>query len=361
MKKIFLQKITQYNTESYIGKIDPRELVRIAEEIEMGEVQDAQRPLNPQRVKSISTYVGEKGILPNTLTIATKDKRMAIKYDDELKLYYIDFPETNAEYDSYKDSIFVMDGQHRLYSFKQERCLLTDETIYEIGFTLYETPSLDEKRKIFISCNEKQEKVSGNLLMWFREKLNMLSEDEKKYYYIVTKLNNSYPLSGHIIMSAEKIKNGVKANEIMKAMDKAKIDSITNKGNKLDDDTMTKLICSYLSAWEDVVGFSFTNSSQKEAGAAIKMSGLKYMLMLLPDFCNKAITEGKIANKAFFENNIARLISAFGVTKEEFFICEEHKLYFREKSNTEFFAEQSKAKIIQMDAGDVDIFTAYYS
>ena len=70
MKKIYLQKITQYGTECYIGKIDPRSLVRVAEKIEMSAVQDAQRPLNEKRVKSIANYVdGDKGILPNTLTI----------------------------------------------------------------------------------------------------------------------------------------------------------------------------------------------------------------------------------------------------------------------------------------------------
>ena len=46
MKKIYLQKIIQNGTECYIGKIDPRNLVRVAEKIEMSAVQDAQRPLN---------------------------------------------------------------------------------------------------------------------------------------------------------------------------------------------------------------------------------------------------------------------------------------------------------------------------
>ena len=51
MKKIYLQKIIQYGTECYIGKIDPRNLVRVAEKIEMSAVQDAQRPLNEKGSK----------------------------------------------------------------------------------------------------------------------------------------------------------------------------------------------------------------------------------------------------------------------------------------------------------------------
>ena len=46
MRKIFLQKITQHENICYIGKIDPRQLAKVAVKIEMGEVQDAQRPLS---------------------------------------------------------------------------------------------------------------------------------------------------------------------------------------------------------------------------------------------------------------------------------------------------------------------------
>lgn len=354
MKKIYLQKILQHGTECYIGRIDPRKLVRVAEQIEMSEVQDAQRPLNEKRVKSIANYVHEdKGILPNTLTIATKDQKFEVHNCDELSgLFYIDFPDTESEYKKFENTIDVMDGQHRLYSFRKDICTLPDSVPYEMGFTLYVLPSLDERRRIFISCNEKQEKVSGNLLMWFRGKLNMLSNDEKKYYGLVIKLSHEYPLSGHIIMSAEKIKNGVKASEVVKALDKAKVENITVGDQKLSDDDMAKLICTYLSAWEKVVGFTFSASSQKEAGAAVKMAGLKYMLMLLPDFWAKAITTQTKFDRKYAESTIAKFIASFGVTKDEFFTCDLHKLYFREKTNTEAFAEQGKIKLQQMDSGN---------
>ena len=161
MRRVYLQKITQHGVTSYCGKIDPRILVRIATRIEMSTTQTAQRPLNEKRVKEIASYVNEDmGILPNTLTIATKNNNIVIKktdFDDEL--YYCDFPDKENEYDSYVDSIDVMDGQHRLYSFLPEIILLNANQPYEIGFTLFDKPSLQLRRRIFISCNEKQEKV----------------------------------------------------------------------------------------------------------------------------------------------------------------------------------------------------------
>ena len=166
MKRIYLQKITQYGSVSYIGKIDPRELIKVAKKVEMSATQDAQRPLNEKRVKDIAKYVcDESGILPNTLTLATSDSRLSIKkLEGSLNLYYIDFPSEADEYTSYANSIDVMDGQHRLYSFASDIRLLSDDVEYEIGFTIYEKPTLSEKRKIFISCNEKQEKVSIGIL-----------------------------------------------------------------------------------------------------------------------------------------------------------------------------------------------------
>ena len=63
MKRVYLQKITQYGSISYIGKIDPRELIKVAKKVEMSTTQDAQRPLNEKRVKSIAKYVSEENAL----------------------------------------------------------------------------------------------------------------------------------------------------------------------------------------------------------------------------------------------------------------------------------------------------------
>ena len=86
MKTLFLQKIIQHSIECYIGKTDPRHLVKVATKIEMSATQDAQRPLSEKRVKDIAKYVSEEqGILPNTLTLATKDDRLDVILIDEEK------------------------------------------------------------------------------------------------------------------------------------------------------------------------------------------------------------------------------------------------------------------------------------
>ncbi len=353
MKTIYLQKIKQHNTDCYIGKIDPRELVRVATKIDMSATQDAQRPLSEKRTKDIASYVSNNGILPNTLTIATKDTKFTITdVNGNSGLYSMEFPETDSEYEYYKDTIDVMDGQHRLYSFLPEIRLLNEDDKFEIGFTLYIRPTLTERRSIFVSCNEKQEKVSGNLLMWFKKQLGMLNNEEEMFFDVVSELANEYPLKGHVITSAEKIKNGVKAKEIMAALKQSKIQDMAIQGSPLNDNQKVKVIIVYLTSWENVVGFNFVNSTKKDAGAAITMAGLKYMLLLLPTIWDRAISLRKSFDSSFIEDTIKKFISMLGVTREEFFTCDENKMSFRDRTATDAFANKSITMIKGMGAED---------
>lgn len=360
MKRLLLQKISQYGSICYVGKIDPRDLVRVATKIEMGAIQDAQRPLNANRVKSIAKYVGdEQGVLPNTLTLATNDSMFTVhKLPDLDQIYYMDFPSEEDEFERFKNTIDVMDGQHRLYSFDSDNRLLPDDATYEIGFTLYIKPTLNERRRIFVSCNEKQEKVSGNLLMWFKAKLNMLSNDEKMFYSLVSKLNNEYPLKDRIILGAEKIKNGIKAKELIKVLDKAKIKTLMIGENYLSDEQLIKVICIYLSAWENVVGFRFS-APAKTDGAAVKIAGLRFMIAMLPAVWDRALSLRRVFDEAFVEETVKKLISAFGVVREEFFVCDDHKMFFRERSATEQFAEECTTKIRLMGAEDFNPLSSF--
>ena len=66
MKKMYLIKNQQYGVTSYVGSIDPRVLVRLADQsIEIGQVQEDQRPLDKKHIqnledaKNVDTINGE--------------------------------------------------------------------------------------------------------------------------------------------------------------------------------------------------------------------------------------------------------------------------------------------------------------
>lgn len=347
MKKILLLKIVQYGYVCYIGAMDPRKLVKTAAEVKMSETQDAQRPLSEKRVKDIARYVDtNKGMLPNTLTIATKDNRLSVNpYPNVEGLFYMDFPETEEEFVKYKDAADVMDGQHRLYSFLPDIRTLSDNSQYEIGFTIYIMPTLNERRQIFVSCNEKQEKVSGNLLMWFREKLHMLSESEKNYYSLISNLNLNYPLQNRIIMSAERISRGFKADQMMDALKAAHIQDLAIGDTSLTEEQKVKVISLYLTAWENVCDFKFASSTAKTAGAAIKMAGLRFMLLLLQATWERAINLRRSFDLTFVEETLKQLIATYGVERELFFTYEEHKLWFRDRTAIIYAANIASNKI----------------
>lgn len=356
MKKIYLQKITQYNTVCYIGKMDPRILVRIATKVEAGEMQDAQRPLMLKKLKEIAKYTSTiNGILPNTLTVATKDTRLKIqKSDIDDELYFMEFPENENEYENFNDAIDVLDGQHRLYSFLNEYCSMDEDIEYELGFCLYVTPTLDEERRIFISCNEKQQPVNSNLLLWFRDKLNMLTDDEKELFTLVTKLNTSYPLKGHIIMGAENVKYGVKSKQVIQAIKKAGITELQYNKNSLTEDQVVKVVNAYLVAWENIAGFKFTETAPqlvKKAGPAVKMAGLKYMLYLLPTFWDLSISKEKPFSTEFVETILKNFMTELGVLRSDFFINDDINVCFRDGSGVDKFSKKSISIIKNLDTG----------
>lgn len=351
MQRVYLQKIIQHGNECYIGKIDPRILVRIAKKIEMSETQDAQRPLNEKRVKEIAKYVNENGIIPSTLTIATSDGTIAIKGCEEIPgMYYADFPSLESEFDGYLNAIDVMDGQHRLYSFLPDIRLIADTEKYEVGFTLYDKPLLNQRRKIFVSCNEKQEKVNPNLLLWFKQQLGMLTDEEKAYFSIVAQLADEFPLKGHIIMSAEKKKNGVKAKEVIADLKHVKLLELSFDGTPLSEDDLIKILRTYLCAWQSVVGFDFATSSVKEAGVAVKMAGLKYMIYVLPAVWDYSIQCKEKFTQNFVSDVIRKIIDQYAVLHTEFFKNKELNAYFRDRTMITKFADETVDKIKKLDS-----------
>lgn len=355
MKTIILQKIVQHGKECYIGKADPRDLVRIAKNIGMSEIQDAQRPLSETKVKDIAKYVdSSEGILPNTITIATKDDRIKVIYDEENQRLYTEIPSDESEFPGYDDAIDVMDGQHRLYSFRSDIRKINDNELFEIGFIMYITPSLAERQAIFITCNEKQDKVNSNLLMFFREQLGLISQAEKEDFDLVNQLSNTYPLKGKIIMSAEKITNGFKANQVIDAFRAARVNSITKKQKPLSMNEKVSVITTYLKAWETVVGFSFTKSSAKTAGPAIKMAGFRYMMFLLKPIWDRAIASHQKFDQNYVETTIKRIITQYGVTYDQFFKCKEHALWFRDRTAIASAANTTIEIINQLDSEDFD-------
>ncbi|MDO4978732.1 MAG: DGQHR domain-containing protein [Candidatus Saccharibacteria bacterium] len=312
MKKVYLLKVVQHDKESFLGTLSARELVRLATRQELNQTQEAQRPIEPKRLSKIAEFVSEGGTISTSIVIGTKnvDILSVHKVEDAPipNLYYMDFPETEEEYERCKDAFDIMDGQHRLFSFLDDQIKIDDSVDYDLTFNMYVMPDLRLRRLIFKNTNEEQKQVASNLLLWFRKQLNMLSDKEKTYHGVVELLNseNSSPLKGRIIMGAEKVPGGFKAEQLINIFAKVKIKSIN--GSELDDEKTFKLISEYLRGWEKAVGVRISERD-RELAPFSKISGLRFMMIMLPAFYNEALANHMSMDREFVSKTINTLFA----------------------------------------------------
>lgn len=358
MKKVYLVPVQQYNTTFYIGKYDPRKLVCMADQsIEVGQTQEAQRPLDRKHLQDISNYTGpiEKGMLPASVMIATRDKEH-LKVNTEIsdngeKRYYIMFPETDAELRECENSLDIIDGQHRLFAFDERYRNedLKNEIVYEIPFSMFITPDLRTRRLLFTVTNEMQKAVSGNLLLYLKSKLGMLLPAEEKYLPLVKLLSseNQSPLKGRIVLSAERIPKGYKAKEIIKILDKGKIGELTigTPPIPLSDDKLLEALSTYLSGWEEFYGLSYQRP-QKET--MTKISGLRYVLLLFTVFVDHSINTRTSFNIEFVKSVIQDLEDSKGLDEEQTLF----------DTSLEFRGEGATVKLAQDDAAMLKAYLA---
>ena len=314
MRKIYLEQVKQHNSVFYIGKYDPRKLVRMADQsIVAGTIQEAQRPLDKTHLKEIADFaVGQEGLLPASVMIATKNKqKLSVEEEiiDGVAYYYIMFPDTEDELKDYDNTIDVIDGQHRLYSFKDEYINIgfQDSEPYELPFSLFEVPSLRTRQLLFTITNEKQKAVGKNLLLYLKRKLGMLSPAENTYYPIVEKLNeeNMSPLKGRIVMSAEKIKKGYKSTELIKIFDKVKLtDLIQEQDPDQKLQKLLKIVSTYLLGWQEFYGVDFQNPGKE---TITKISGIRYIMFLLQTFWDHATNSKQAWDVNFIKTTIQDL------------------------------------------------------
>ena len=358
MKKVYLTKVQQYNEVSYTGSIDPRKLVRMADQtIEIGKVQEDQRPLDKKHIQDISEHVGNQGILPTSIIVGTKDKNKLIveteKSVDGNTLYYMMIPDTEEELNQYANTIDISDGQHRVFSFSDNyrSADLKDSDVYEVPVTFYILPQLITRQNLFYTTNAKQKPVPTNLLMWLRDKLKLLSKPEEIYLPLVRMLNseNISPLQGRIIMSAEKISKGYKAKEVVKILNKAKIkENGLIVAQTLTDTQITQILSDYLNGWEKRYQLDFQHPKQD---TMTKISGLRYILLLFPTFVEIAVTKQHKFDPDFVVDLIKELEEAKNVdiaSDETLFTVD--ALSFRGEGATVKLAEDDAKALKTYDA-----------
>lgn len=321
MRKIKLEKVRQNRMEFFSGKADPRVMVRMADDIQVGSIQDAQRPLKQKHLKEIAEFVGQnsRSVLPGVMIATKKNENgilltlqsedVTVIYADGTRetetRYYMEFPETEEEIARCRGTLNIIDGQHRIFSFRDDfrSPEFKDSTVYELTFGLFITPDKSERQMLFMVTNEKQEAVDPNLLYYLQDQLGLLNERERQERRLIEKLNyeDASPLKGRIILNAETIKRGYKARELRKILRRTFPDGMLGLDMLAGVDSRFDVICRYLEGWESYYGLSFAHP---EKDTMTKISGLRYILWLFPFFWEYAYQHKERFNAGYVRDMV---------------------------------------------------------
>jgi len=345
MKKIKALQYKQKDKDIYVFVLDPnyvRKLVKISD-ISKSDA-NFQRPFDERRVKEIKNYVQgkdklykkgrdiyAKGYIPNSIVLNLSGKYKIIREGGEI---YINFPK-DSEIKKYKDSIEIIDGQHRLLAFDDE--CKSNLVNYQMCFVAFTDLTENEKKEVFMVLNERQKTVDKNILLRQKKLLNLLLDEEEIRYEVITRLNEDKksPFKNMIVMAGEKIKYSLKAKQIDEILERSKtINKLSDSRGQISDTKYT-LLLNYFNAWKD----SFNKVWFKNNNTLTKISGFRFICFLFPSIYDILTIDGNndfrlpTIKKLIFEVKNDYFNDEFDIKKTEYFQS------FQEKSGTMKLAE----------------------
>lgn len=211
------------NSVGYLFFSDPHEILKIAyvARRETGRRSSYQRLLKKGRMDKIKKFIEKDGIFPNNIVVAFDSKpqfRTESTADADfpswLEFGQLVFPK------SYR-SCWVIDGQHRLYSFGT-----LDPNPQRQKLAVFAFENLTELRQagFFIEINKEQEPVSPDLI-WDIEGDMRSGTDRGRIANSVKRLNEIPPLKGQIYipLAGEKKRGQIKISSICSDIEEARL------------------------------------------------------------------------------------------------------------------------------------------
>ena len=384
MKKVIVHRIQQKEVDFYSMVADPRMVAKLRRKYTAGEKQDVQRPWIEKKVREISEYVAGKtkiedkkslGLIPNSPIINVKG---GLKVQSEeifveengikkkVKQYYIMFPETDDEIAAHENELEIIDGQHRIIAFDEDYIdpNFSSDTVYEMNFSVFSNQTDNERKELFMVTNEKQDKVETNLLRYIKKSLGMLIGDDEVTYDLLDAINreSSSPLYKKIMFGADKIKKGYKETQMSKIFklygakkfyDNRVIPVYQNEREAINNFVI--IIDNYLSAWEELSNVSF---QQPESDTITKISGIRYLMCIFPEICEKLINNKEKLLKENFKKLISKYPEALKLENIKCVFCDD-KGEDNEETLERSLAFRGEGATIALARDDIQKFLAY--
>jgi len=166
-------KNQNFDRPTHTFSMPAKELIRISyvnrANINKRDLAEAyQRAVKEKRLGEIANFVLEQSrkskieVFPNNIVANMKDSKF-IPDENDLNNGTIEIPNRYG-------ALWIIDGQHRLYSF----CKIKDENVrnkYRFIVTAYPCISLSDQAEIFYTINDKQEGINSDLIMFIQAQL----------------------------------------------------------------------------------------------------------------------------------------------------------------------------------------------
>ncbi len=174
MKKVRALVLQQKEATLYSFSVNAMELEPLCfvEAASRDKQKGLQRVTEASRLREIGEYLAneENGLLPNNI-ILNLISNVTLTHDPDGKMATITFPSEEGEY------AFVVDGQHRLFSFRDDYRQLDEDEIFELPVVAFHNASEEVVGATFVSININQKPVNRDLLTQMKAILGLLDSD----------------------------------------------------------------------------------------------------------------------------------------------------------------------------------------
>lgn len=228
-----------------------------------------QRLLNKKRAKDIANYLDvSNGVIPSALILSAQDNAKA-RYDANTN---------KLSFETAKESMLVIDGQHRLYG------LLESNNDYEIPVSIFTNLNTSKEVRLFIDINTTQKGVPTALILDIKGQAGTETKIEERQRVLFDRLNKDSVLAGYLLP------NESKAGKISRTVFNASTQPLFEGGPvaDLNNDAIYKTLKNYYEALD--ILFKETENSNARLNKTVLF---KAVMAIFNEICEKCLIKYK--------------------------------------------------------------------
>lgn len=265
-----------------------------------------QRVTEASRLKEIGEYInsGQNALLPNNI-ILNLTPAVAVETDADGTMATLTFPAKAGDF------AFVVDGQHRLFSFQDEYRKLQDTEVFDLPVVAFHNASEEQVGATFVAINVNQKPVNRDLLTQMKAILGLLDSDiDKATVELIHALDEdaASPLNNRILRYPKERDKWIKVNQLQPV-----VTGLLAPGGCLHNKNQAerkRILIAFLNAVKKLFPDAWADDKGK-SHALLQTSGLQMIMGILPDIILRCdFTEGFSYTAETFERQLAPLADA---------------------------------------------------